>query len=227
MKQGANSQNAYSTYIYIAIRVALILAIVCIAINTWVLWNVYRNRGDVADPTLVAVEALGDDLGGQIASIEQRLLVLEQKIYDLSHVGGNSEEVLSALAKLDVLEKQLDALLAASRAEPDELTKIMEAIVVLQQSVDEKYALVISAIANLEHQIENRIEQRFIVQPSNVQNGNDLTIITVRRGDTIWDLASQFENPPSRELIDRIMSYNMIMDPTKLQIGQKIVIPQS
>ncbi|MFY9202763.1 MAG: hypothetical protein WAO96_03905, partial [Limnochordia bacterium] len=131
MKQSANNQSSYSTYTYLAIRVALILAIVCIAINTWVLWSVYMNE-DASDPTLAAVEKLGDDLGSRVSSIDQRLLILEQKILDLSHVTGNSEEVLAALAKLDELETELKLVQEAVQAQPEQVAGILDVISALQ-----------------------------------------------------------------------------------------------
>ena len=219
MKEGANSQVAKNTYSYFAIRVALILAIVCIGINTWVLINVYRN-GDTSDPTLAAVEALGDDLDSQISSIGQRLLILEQRIAEWSHVSGSSEEVLSALAKLDVLEKQFASVQAAVQEQPEQFTKVMEAIAALQQSIA-------TAFANLGQQIDEKIDQKLAAKVNNPPNPAGFTTITVRRGDTIWELASQFEDPPSKAFIERILEYNMITDPTKLQVGQKIIIPQS
>ena len=221
MKQGADSQSSFSTYAYIAIRVALILAIICIAVNTWVLWNVYSDRNNVVDPTLAAIESLGDGLGGQISSINQRLLLLEQKVLGLSAVpvaAEGSEEIAAAL-------DQLSALFTAYQAQPEYLTEIMGAITALEhsleQSIEEKHAIVISAIADL--------EQRLNLSPNmaNTQRQNNLISLTVKRGDTIWELASQFEDPPSKGFIDRIMEYNMISDPTRLQVGQKIIIPQS
>lgn len=199
----------------------MILAIICIAVNTWVLWNVYSDRNNVEDPTLAAIESLGDGLGGQISSINQRLLLLEQKVLGLSAVpvaAEGSEEIAAAL-------DQLSALFTAYQAQPEYLTEIMGAITALEhsleQSIEEKHAIVISAIADL--------EQRLNLSPNmaNTQRQNNLISLTVKRGDTIWELASQFEDPPSKGFIDRIMEYNMISDPTRLQVGQKIIIPQS
>lgn len=219
MKQSANNQSSYCTYTYLAIRVALILAIVCIAINTWVLWSVYMNE-DASDPTLAAVEKLGDDLGSRVSSIDQRLLILEQKILDLSHVTGNSEEVLAALAKLDELETELKLVQEAVQAQPEQVAGILDVISALQQSV-------LSAIDEMEQKISHRFDQQFVSRIDSILSSSGVTTVTVRKGDTIWELASQYENPPSKALIDRIMEYNMISDPTKLQIGQKIIIPQS
>jgi len=86
---------------------------------------------------------------------------------------------------------------------------------------------VLSAIDEMEQKISHRFDQQFVSRIDSIPSSSGVTTVTVRKGDTIWELASQYENPPSKALIDRIMEYNMISDPTKLQIGQKIIIPQS
>lgn len=43
---------------------------------------------------------------------------------------------------------------------------------------------------------------------------------TIRRGDTVWDLSTRY-----RVSMDAILTENSINDPTRLSIGQKLVIP--
>ena len=59
MKQADQHKSAYSSkFVYLAIRAALILAILSILINTYVLWNVYHKRDSGEDPAVEAVAAL-------------------------------------------------------------------------------------------------------------------------------------------------------------------------
>lgn len=51
------------------------------------------------------------------------------------------------------------------------------------------------------------------------------TTLTVFAGDTLWDMARRFENPPTPHFIQKIMDKNGITDPRALRIGQVLIIP--
>lgn len=226
MKQADQHKSAYSSkFVYLAIRAALILAILSILINTYVLWNVYHKRDSGEDPAVEAVAALGGDLSSRLTSIEQRLVTLELKIQALPQDEVDLTEFIAALAQINDLEVQLNELTAAVSKQQEQSDMLAAVIFELQQSITTMHAALLAELAELEVVIVERLESLGEQKAAGAEQGT--AVFTIRRGDSIWALASHIENPPSQELIDRIIEVNKIDDPRKLQIGQVIVIPES
>ncbi|HHT35871.1 MAG: LysM peptidoglycan-binding domain-containing protein [Candidatus Wallacebacter cryptica] len=226
MSKVDNSKSAYSNkFIYMAIRAALILAILSIIINTYVLWNVYLNREDAEDPTAVSVAQLGSELGSKISGIEQRLISMEINISELPKQEVDLSEVLAALDQMDDLDSQIAEIAAAVNEQQEGSAALTAVVVELKNLLEEMHQTLITKIAAMEAEFIARLDE--LTAPLEEQSERSEVAVTVQRGDSIWALASRFENPPSQELIDRIIEYNKITDPTKLRIGQVIVIPES
>lgn len=226
MSKVDNSKSAYSNkFIYMAIRAALILAILSIIINTYVLWNVYLNREDAEDPTAVSVAQLGSELGSKISGIEQRLISMEINISELPKQEVDLSEVLAALDQMDDLDSQIAEIAAAVNEQQEGSAALTAVVVELKNLLEEMHQTLITKIAAMEAEFIARLVE--LTAPLEEQSERSEVAVTVQRGDSIWALASRFENPPSQELIDRIIEYNKITDPTKLRIGQVIVIPES
>lgn len=222
-KDTKTKPKQHTTYSYTAIKIAFILAIVCIGINTYVLWSIYSKDVDVSDPTAIAVDSLSRQVDQQMVSIEQRLIGLERSLENSTYEEEISQILLqlTELHQVDELDKlgNIEASLETLRTQTDQNTEltsgVVDLLVALQASSEQNYAEIIRRIELLEGKF---------TQAESIDN--DL-VITVQQGDSIWALASRFENPPSMDLVSRIMEHNSIIDPTKLRVGQQLTIPEN
>ncbi len=220
MKQTQGSEQASSSYSYMAIKVALVLAILSIAVNSYVLWNVYSRNGEADNLTIDMVDNLTEVMGKQIDDLRQQLITLDHNLHSLVANDQQIEEIALLQADLNEIQNAL----VAEQATAEEIKIMLEA---LNQSIDAKYATIIDQMENMESRLTEQINIEIAQHLQLEQPTNDIVEITVQRGDSIWALASRFENPPSNDFIEQIVRENNLSDPSFLRIGQTIIIPEN
>lgn len=92
---------------------------------------------------------------------------------------------------------------------------------------DQLLTQILAQLNDLEPRIETVVEEVYVPVEMLVEVAQPApATITqfVKRNDTIWTIAERFQKPPSLEYIQAIVDLNQV-DPTKLQIGQAILIP--
>jgi nucleoid-associated protein YgaU len=137
-------------------------------------------------------------------------------------------ELSAATAALGERLQAVEASLAAHSTPPEAVSGQVEAASGDLQADFSGLSTQIQQLSAMLEQLEPG--EREVIIPvfssgrlvEHVEGGVRLRLL---RGDTIWDLARRFENPPSRGFINAIMDANEIADPRKLQIGQVIFIP--
>jgi uncharacterized protein YkwD len=67
-----------------------------------------------------------------------------------------------------------------------------------------------------------QIGQELLIPPETMRFDTPTTLYEIQQGDTLLDLAGRYGST-----LDDIMSANSELEPTSLQIGQKIIIPQT
>jgi len=231
MQQNQGKESIQKVHSHVAIKVALILAIICIGINSFVLWHAYRMDQQETDPLIVTVENLAEDISKEVASIGQRLLLLEQTLRNMPANEVDYAWLQDQLKQLSSMEERLTSLHMAVDAQQVAAEELQVAMKEMEQLLNDKYNQLLGRLDELEQTLINQIEKSSVDQfkvdraPENAVHAG--VVITVQRGDTIWDLAAQFENPPTQSFINKIMAYNRISDPTKLKVGQQIIIPEN
>ncbi|NMB38680.1 MAG: LysM peptidoglycan-binding domain-containing protein [Firmicutes bacterium] len=218
-QQEGNQQKQQNNYTYTVIRIALIIAIVSIGINTYVLWNIYSNNVNDENPIETAVQSLSKQVDNQAYSIEQRLVSLERSITESLADNTNYQAIMAELDELKDLKETLNSLSEKTEQYGKVNSRLLELMSVLQTEIEQYHHELVGRVEVLEDKLENGLGQQ------RIQNGD--VHITVKKGDSIWSLASRFKNPPDTTMIDRIIEYNKIIDPTQLKVGQVIVIPEN
>ncbi|NLF30396.1 MAG: LysM peptidoglycan-binding domain-containing protein [Planctomycetes bacterium] len=56
--------------------------------------------------------------------------------------------------------------------------------------------------------------------------GSQRQVHVAQRGDTLWSLSGRYYGRSSHENVRRILQANPNLDPTRIRIGQEIVIPE-
>lgn len=214
-----NQQEQPSRYTYTVIRIALMIAIVSIGINTYVLWSIYSKNIDDEDPLGTAVQSLSKQVDNQAYSIEQRLISLEKSITESPANKIDHQEIMAEFEELKGLKESLNNLNEKTDQYYEMNNRVLALMSVLQLEIEQYHHELVSRVEGLEAKLDNGLGQQ------RKQNGD--VYITVKKGDSIWSLASRFNNPPDKAMIDRIIEYNKITDPTQLKIGQVIVIPEN
>lgn len=91
---------------------------------------------------------------------------------------------------------------------------------------EEKLAFLASLVEILNNrtlQLEQSIDNYLWTQASTDSEDRFVSQV-VRKNDTIWSIASRFQNPPSGQFIAEIIDINKLQ-PENLQVGQTILIP--
>ncbi len=217
--QTNNEQLRRIKYTYTILGIGLIIAVVSIGINTYVLLDLYNGENRAEDPLGVAVQSLSKQVDNQTYNMEQRLVHLEKMINELPINELDYQQIMIELAELKGLK--------------DSINQVSKEVEQYGRTNDEILGLVAvlrSDIENFQKDLGNRIDalvdkvEYTLVQPS--AEGGDVWV-TVEKGDSIWSLASKYKNPPDKGMIDRIIEYNSIQDPTKLKVGQIVIIPKN
>lgn len=159
-----------------------------------------HERFDALEDSLAALVSKTETLSERTQTAESSLIAELGQLSTHLH----QLEVLAELsAQANLLQEQLEAVETSLAAQVSRLSVLLEE---RKNSDPEKAVPVFSPARRVEH----------------VEGGVRLGILP---GDTIWDLARRFENPPSARLITAIMELNGIEDPRRLQVGELLFIP--
>jgi nucleoid-associated protein YgaU len=219
MEKGSSSRKVLAAVIA--------LALLSVAGNAVVIWAVRQEQSSVA-----VIQETTADSSAAVPRVERKLADLEEIVMSIRENLGSTEayddtKILEQLAKMEGSIKEsgpdlsgtekrlaaLEAAVASNRAELDlillHLTEIKSLLEESKEQDDE----------------DGEGVPVFARIPDLGDSACDEVRLTVMRGDTVWDLACHFENPPSAAFIQKILETNQIMDPRKLRVGQVLVIP--
>lgn len=219
MEKGSSSRKVLAAIIA--------LALLSVAGNAVVIWAVRQEQSSVA-----VIQETTADSSAAVPRVERKLADLEEIVMSIRENLGSTEayddtKILEQLAKMEGSIKEsgpdlsgtekrlaaLEAAVASNRAELDlillHLTEIKSLLEESKEQDDE----------------DGEGVPVFARIPDLGDSACDEVRLTVMRGDTVWDLACHFENPPSAAFIQKILETNQIMDPRKLRVGQVLVIP--
>lgn len=213
-------QEQRSKISFNAVKVALLLALVCIGINTYVLWSIYGSDNYSPDPIEVSVDKLASQIDNQITRIEQKILNIELSLNETLADQQLFDEIVPNLEILDTLQLTLGDVESSILMQEQILVQIEQSLTAILDQIDQEQF-------NLEARI-TVVEELLRAQNEDHQlKDSDVTLVRVfvERGDSIWSLASQYENPPDNQLIKDIMELNDISDPKRLHVGQELAIP--
>lgn len=216
-KQDVKKQTKYT---FNTVKVALLLALICIGINTYVLWNMYGSDNQVQDPAAEAMSKLAFQIDSHVARIEQKLLSLEYSLSELPNNEPLLDEILESMAMLDELQLSIESLVDRDLVQEQLLHEIIASLATFENLLLTGQASLDLRISELENLLAD-LQSRNNSIPSDQQ----LVSLIVEKGDSIWDLASKYESPPSNQLIEEIMALNNITEPRHLHVGQRLLIP--
>lgn len=224
MEKGSSSRKVLAAIIA--------LALLSVAGNAVVIWAVRQEQSSVA-----VIQETTADSSAAVPRVERKLADLEEIVMSIRENLGSTEayddtKILEQLAKMEGSIKEsgpdlsgtekrlaaLEAAVASNRAELDLILLHLTEIKSLLEESKEQDLLE-------EGDEDGEGVPVFARIPDLGDSACDEVRLTVMRGDTVWDLACHFENPPSAAFIQKILETNQIMDPRKLRVGQVLVIP--
>lgn len=219
-EKGNPEPDSRSRFTFNAVKAALLLALVCIGINTYVLWSIYGSNNDSQDPIEASVSRYASQVETQMNRIEQKLYNIERSLSEQTNEQPLLDEILPRLEALDTLQLTLGNVEDNISTQEQILVEIEQLLLNIENKIDQDRSNLEARITVIEELLRTQSEDNELNDP----NANWVSIF-VERGDSIWDLASQFESPPSNQFITRIMELNNISDPRQLHVGQELVIP--
>lgn len=219
MEKGSSSRKVLAAIIA--------LAFLSVAGNAVVIWAVRQEQSSVA-----VIQETTADSSAAVPRVERKLADLEEIVMSIRENLGSTEayddtKILEQLAKMEGsikesgpdlsgTEKRLAALEAAIASNGAELDLILLHLTEIKSLLEE---------SKEQDDEDGEGVPVFARIPDLGDSACDEVRLTVMRGDTVWDLACHFENPPSAAFIQKILETNQIMDPRKLRVGQVLVIP--
>lgn len=219
MEKGSSSRKVLAAVIA--------LALLSVAGNAVVIWAVRQEQSSVA-----VIQETTADSSAAVPRVERKLADLEEIVMSIRENLGSTEayddtKILEQLAKMEGsikesgpdlsgTEKRLAALEAAVASNGAELDLILLHLTEIKSLLEE---------SKEQDDEDGEGVPVFARIPDLGDSACDEVRLTVMRGDTVWDLACHFENPPSAAFIQKILETNQIMDPRKLRVGQVLVIP--
>lgn len=219
MEKGSSSRKVLAAIIA--------LAFLSVAGNAVVIWAVRQEQSSVA-----VIQETTADSSAAVPRVERKLADLEEIVMSIRENLGSTEayddtKILEQLAKMEGsikesgpdlsgTEKRLAALEAAVASNGAELDLILLHLTEIKSLLEE---------SKEQDDEDGEGVPVFARIPDLGDSACDEVRLTVMRGDTVWDLACHFENPPSAAFIQKILETNQIMDPRKLRVGQVLVIP--
>ncbi len=184
-----------------AISISVLLAIVCIGINSYLVWHLQNRAIDGSQVQSVVT------LAEQVNSVDQRITELELGIDE--HFQSLESLIYQHIASLELSLSEFKTTGVAydklfGKVEP--FFEDLEQLVARSQAQD---------------------SQRLAASPypQIVMKHGQATQI-VQRGDSVWSIARRFQNPPSAAFIHAILELNNIQDPLLLRVGTSIIIPE-
>lgn len=219
MEKGSSSRKVLAAIIA--------LAFLSVAGNAVVIWAVRQEQSSVA-----VIQETTADSSAAVPRVERKLADLEEIVMSIRENLGSTEayddtKILEQLAKMEGSIKESGPDLSGTE-------KRLAALEAAVASNGAELDLILLHLAEIKSLLEESKEQDdedgegvpvFARIPDLGDSACDEVRLTVMRGDTVWDLACHFENPPSAAFIQKILETNQIMDPRKLRVGQVLVIP--
>lgn len=219
MEKGSSSRKVLAAVIA--------LALLSVAGNAVVIWAVRQEQSSVA-----VIQETTADSSAAVPRVERKLADLEEIVMSIRENLGSTEayddtKILEQLAKMEGSIKESDPDLSGTE-------KRLAALEAAVASNGAELDLILLHLTEIKSLLEESKEQDdedgegvpvFARIPDLGDSACDEVRLTVMRGDTVWDLACHFENPPSAAFIQKILETNQIMDPRKLRVGQVLVIP--
>ncbi|NLJ73893.1 MAG: LysM peptidoglycan-binding domain-containing protein [Firmicutes bacterium] len=219
MEKGSSSRKVLAAVIA--------LALLSVAGNAVVIWAVRQEQSSVA-----VIQETTADSSAAVPRVERKLADLEEIVMSIRENLGSTEayddtKILEQLAKMEGSIKESGPDLSGTE-------KRLAALEAAVASNGAELDLILLHLAEIKSLLEESKEQDdedgegvpvFARIPDLGDSACDEVRLTVMRGDTVWDLACHFENPPSAAFIQKILETNQIMDPRKLRVGQVLVIP--
>lgn len=219
MEKGSSSRKVLAAVIA--------LALLSVAGNAVVIWAVRQEQSSVA-----VIQETTADSSAAVPRVERKLADLEEIVMSIRENLGSTEayddtKILEQLAKMEGSIKESDPDLSGT----EKRLAALEAAVASNRAELDLILLHLTEIKSLLEESKEQDDEDgegvpvFARIPDLGDSACDEVRLTVMRGDTVWDLACHFENPPSAAFIQKILETNQIMDPRKLRVGQVLVIP--
>ena len=107
----------------------------------------------------------------------------------------------------------------------DDLEAILNHLSALQSQMDSNADMMDQILARLSPGAgDDLLDQSG--SPNGVDGTTTQTVsLVIEANDTIWGIANRFQSPPTQSYINAILELNGLSDPSRLRVGQRIVIP--
>ncbi len=204
----------------VAITVSILLAVICIGVNSYLVWYLHNIDFNADNQTPAAVSALAEDVStmdqrvfGLEQTVDQRLVSLEQGV-DMRLV-SLEERVEQSLASVEQIISELRVDTKVYGEAPSSLEPILKGLEMLVAQSQDDLGARLTMVADKLTPPEPQVIERF---------GQSMLI--VQPGDSIWSMAKRFQDPPTSTFINRIVEINNISDPKRIPIGSILIIPE-